>query len=559
MPCFRPLLPALLAVFAIAPALAEPVFSDGFEPGAPVDPDSDAVRLLQQASFGPTLAQIARVRTLGAAGWIGEQMQMPASLQMPYMTWFQMQGADISTLRVEIWFHHALGGPSLIQPGTLHQDQLRQRVAFALSQLFVVSDRLAAIGSYPMTTTSYYDVLIANAFGNYRDLLEQVTLHPAMGVYLSMHRNRKADAALNIRPDENYAREVMQLFSIGLHQLHPDGTRVLADDEPVPTYTQETVRGFARAFTGWNWAGCTNWDWCPARWTEPMAPMAAFHDSANEKQLLVYPGVSLAGGVLPPGGTAREDLAAALDNIFHHPNVGPFVARHLIQQLVTSNPTPAYVACVAAVFDDDGHAVRGNLGTVVRAVLLDAEAREGHLTMPQTFGKTREPLLKLTHLWRAMDARSQSGRLKEWNPEIGLLQAPLRAPSVFNFFSPGYSPPGELTTLGLVAPEFQLLTDSGFTSQSNDYGKRIYYAGDGGSGPDTIVLDFARDLTLAADVDALLDLYDRLFLAGRMSPYLRTRLSAHLAQIPLAGNGARTRIRDALYLILTSPEYAVQQ
>lgn len=555
MPRFHPLLPALLAFLAATPALAEPIFSDSFEPILVIDPDSDAVRLLQQASFGPTLAEVARVRSLGAAGWVDEQMQLPVSLQMPYMTWFQQQGMDISTLRVEIWFRHALGAPNLLAPGTVHQDQLRQRVAFALSQLFVVSDRLAAIGSYPMATTSYYDVLIANAFGNYRDLLEEVTLHPAMGVYLSMHKNRRADAVLNIRPDENYAREVMQLFSIGLHQLNQDGTRVLVNDQPVPTYTQETVRGFARAFTGWNWAGCGNWDWCAARWTEPMAPMAAYHDSVNEKQLLVYPGVSLGGGVLPPGGTAQEDLAAALDNIFHHPNVGPFVARHLIQQLVTSNPTPGYVARVAAVFDDDGHAVRGNLGAVVRAVLLDVEARQGHLTLPETFGKTREPLLKLTHLWRAMDARSQSGRLKEWNPEIGLLQAPLRAPSVFNFFSPSYSPPG----LELVAPEFQLLTDSGFTSQSNDYGKRIYYAGDGGSGPDTIVLDFARDLALAADVPALLDRYDTLFLAGRMSPALRTLLTAHLAQIPVAGSGARTRIRDALYLILTSPEYAVQQ
>jgi len=290
--------------------------------------------------------------------------------------------------------------------------------------------------------------------------------------------------------------------------------------------------------------------------------------------LLDYDGVALANGVLPPGDAATE-LAAALDNIFHHPNVGPFIATRLIQRLVTSNPSPGYVQRVAGVFGDDGSAqhVRGNLEAVVRAILLDAEARYGQWHNPDTFGKLREPLLKATHLWRAMDARSSGGRIDTLNsypgPEELYGQAPLRSPSVFNFFKPDFRPPGELTTRGLAAPEVQILTDTTAISTPANYfyyvfcyytaSTRCYYSDD----PATLQMDEARDTALAAANPAqLIDKYNLLFLSGQMSPFMRgvllTRLNALTAD-DFGTDLGRVRVQHALYLIMNSPEYSIQK
>lgn len=550
------LLGAALLLAGSGHACAQAVFQDSFEDTRPTP--EEAARFLQQATFGPTLESIDELRDMGYDAWIDWQVQdVAVSVQSDHLEWLESTGENPyqnNDGRVEAWMTHAL-----VQP-----DQLRLRVAFALSQIFVVSDRLAAIGSHPETLADYYDMLGARAFGNYRELLEAVTLHPAMGHYLSMFRNRRADPQFNIRPDENYAREVMQLFSVGLVQLGPDGTPLLTPQgDTVPTYTQETIRGFAHVFTGWNWNGCEKagsggWEFCPQQWLAPMQPFEEYH-SAEQKQLLVYPGVELPNGVLAAGGSAQADLDAALDNIFEHPNVGPFIARQLIQRLVTSNPSAGYVGDVAAVFGDDGHGVRGNLGAVVRAILLHDEARHGHETMPETFGKLREPLLRLTHFWRAMDASAQNGRWSEWYPEFDFSQAPLRSPSVFNFFLPGYAPPGEVAQAQFVAPEFQLMTDSGITALANGLGKRIYWSVPPVSA-DVITIDIARDQALATSVDALLDRYDLLFMAGAMPPSMRTLLNEHLASID-AGSpaGTRQRVQDALFLILTSPQYAVQK
>jgi len=537
------------------------LLSSSFDVDRPIN-DSEAARFLQQATFGTTREDIAHLRAAGYEGWLTEQMAATPSLEMPYLEWFSQSGTPYQQERVEAWFFHALGAQSLIDPGTVHRDQLRQRMAFVLSQLFVISDRLALIGREPEATTSYYDLLISHAFGNYRDLLEAVTLHPAMGNYLSMFRNRAPVPELNIRPDENYAREILQLFSIGLTHLHMDGSQVLVGGQTVPTYDQDTVRGFAHAFTGWNWHACANWDWCSPDWIAPMSPMPDYHD-ADAKQLLVYDGVQLPGGVLPAGGTAQSDLSAAIDSVFYHPNVAPFVARHIIRQLVTSNPTPAYIGRAAAVFANDGTGVRGNLAAVVRSILLDPEARYGQFQNPLTFGKPREPLLKLTHLWRAMHASAASHRLKEWNPELSLYQAPLRAPSVFNFFSPTYSPVGELSGMGLVAPEFQLLTDSGLTAQTNEFGRDIYYAymGNPSNDDDDIVLDLSEDMPFAAVAEALVLRYDTLLLGGTMSVTLHDVLIERLSAITPATSSdyLRERVQEALYLIFVSPDYAVQQ
>jgi len=288
-----------------------------------------------------------------------------------------------------------------------------------------------------------------------------------------------------------------------------------------------------------------------------MTPYPAYHASVEDKQLLVYPGVALPGGVLPGGGTAQADLDAALDNIFHHPNVGPFVARQLIQRLVTSNPGRGYVARVAARFDNNGVGVRGDMTAVVRAILLDREARQPgahpHL------GKVREPILRLTNLWRALDAGTESGRIGVWDPQEYLGQAPLRAPSVFNFFSPSYKPIGELSERGLFAPELQLATDFQLPITNDALGDAVYLnyiRGPQGGGD--VVLDLDRDAPLAANPAALLDRYDLLFFSGRMSSRTRRIMLDHLDATP-NGDGGRDRVREALYLVVNSPEYTVQK
>lgn len=526
---------------------------------------NDAARFLAQATFGPTLADIGHLRQRGYQRWLNEQFATPASYQLPYLDAVPFgQGFEGQRLRMEAWFLHALGGPDPFVPGVVHRDQLRQRVAFALSEIFVVSDRNDALFPQPYATAGYYDVLIRNSFGNYRQLLEEVTLHPAMGLYLSMIGNRKPDPTRNIRPDENFAREVLQLFSVGLVRLNRDGTPLLdAQGQPIPTYDQFTVKGFAHVFTGWNFAGCPYYEGCwfndfdaPA-WRMPMVPYPAFHAVAESKQLLDYPGVALPGGVLASGGTAESDLDAALDNIFHHPNVGPFIARQLIQRLVTSNPSRGYVGRVATRFDNNGVGVRGDMKAVVRAILLDREARQ--LGAHPHLGKVREPILRLTHLWRALDAGTGSGRIQSWDPDAYLGQAPLRAPSVFNFFSPFYTPIGELSDLGLRAPELQIATGFQLPITNDALGDAIYLGYiRGPQAGEEPMLDLDRDAPLAANPAALLDRYDTLFFSGRMTSRTRQILLDHLNATP-NGNGGRDRVREALYLIVNSPEYTVQK
>ncbi|HEY0660369.1 MAG TPA: DUF1800 domain-containing protein [Lysobacter sp.] len=532
--------------------------------------DADAARFLAQATFGPTLEDIAHLRQVGYWQWFDEQVAMPPSYQVKYL---DAMGPDavynaMRESRMEAWFLHALGGQDPFDPAVVHRDQLRQRVAFALSEIFVVSDQADAIGNAPYGLTSYYDLLARNAFGNYRQLLEDVTLHPVMGLYLSALGNQKPDPARNIRPDENYAREVLQLFSVGLVRLNNDGTPMRdTAGRPLPTYDQYTVKGFAHVFTGFTFNGCAAldefqdcyfYDFAHPAWRTPMEAQPGYH-SPEAKQLLDYPGVSLPGGLLGAGGTPQGDLKAALDNIFRHPNVGPFIGRQLIQRLVTSNPSPVYVSRVAAAFNNNGAGVRGDMKAVVKAILLDPEARVAS-AQPPNFGKVREPILRLTHTWRALNARTQTGRMSEHYPEYYLAQAPLRAPSVFNFFSPNYRPSGELSELGLAAPELQLATDYMLPKTHNAYGDEVfwYYIGNPETGPNDINVDLGRDMPLAATPAALLDRYNLMFMSGQMSPRMRQVLLDRLNEIPNTNSG-RERVQEALYLIVNSPEYTVQK
>jgi len=570
----------LLALALISNSAAQApvgqIFHGGFENDL-VGPanDSEAARFLDQATFGPRTQDITRLHQLGYQAWIDEQFAAPISLEAPYLDWVSTrppgQNGVYQQARLETWLINAaqLYDPS--NPLLTHNDQLRQRVAFALSEMLVVSDRNAALLFQQWGLASYYDLLAQHSFGNYRQLLEAVTKHPAMGSFLNMLGNRKPDPALNIRPDENYAREVLQLFSIGLHQLNSDGTPVLVNGQPVPTYGQATVRGFAHVFTGWNFAGCTfaDYDDCePGNpynppWQQPMQPIEGFHDNTTHKQLLNYPGVALPGGLLTAGGNAQAELTAAINNIFNHPNVGPFVARHLIQRLVTSNPTAAYVQRVAAQFNNNGQGVRGDMRAVVRAVLLDMEARFGQQAAPQTFGKLREPLLRLVQLWRLSNARSANGRV--WlitHPHVEYGQAPLSAPSVFNFFKPNFAQPGEIRDAGLVSPEFQIATDSLLVSAPNDLYWRIFYFYVGSTysyaqDADQVLMDYAPLRTLAVNPLQLVEHLNLRLLGGGMSTFMRDVLVTRLQALPMT-DGGLLRVQHALFLVITSPEYSIQ-
>ena len=444
-----------------------------------------AARFLAQAGFGPDAAEIARVRQLGFAGWIDDQFTRAPQYHLPLVQQWHDEIVAVtpdsrasSTERTEVWWRRALA------TGT-SSDVLRQRIAHAFSQICVISDRVETLEGSPRGMAAYHDRLVENALGSYRDLLKAVTLHPTMGIYLSHLKNQKANPSRNIYPDENYAREIMQLFSIGLWELNADGTRKLdGGGQPIPSYDNETISNFARVFTGLSYGKkYTSYNTLPiidaTRFTdsngilwEPMRGFDAYHDLAAK--------TLLKGQVLPArtasnpdtGAAAMADIDAAMDNLTNHPNTGPFLARLLIQRLVTSNPTPAYIGRVSAAFANNGSGVRGDMKAVVKAILLDTEARDPALMVAPGRGLQREPYLRYVALVRALgrlnpvDGRARGFR----NLDGEFLQRPYSSSSVFNFYSPDYQPLGPLKTAGLVAPEFQITNGvSGITSPNRFY------------------------------------------------------------------------------------------
>jgi uncharacterized protein (DUF1800 family) len=512
----------------------------GIVPGTDLPPsEAAAAHFLLQATNGARAEDVELLAQVGYTAWLENQRTEKISLQRP---WLADQHDPSHALRVERWWRSMVEG----------QDQLRQRVAWALSQIYVVSDVDDALGAYPLGVAEYYDVLLKGAFGNWRDLIEQVTLSPQMGEYLSMIKNKKPDPEHNVHPDENYARELLQLLSIGLVQLGPDGVPLVdVDGHTLPTYDQDTVQVIARAFTGWTYANSQYYEWGTENYL-PMQAWSQHHD--NDSKTVV------AGAFLPAGQDAELDLDGVLDALFAHPNVGPFVSKQLIQRLVTSNPSPAYVARVAAVFADDGTGERGDLWEVVKAILLDDEARHGHETAPYTFGKLREPLLRQIQLWRTFHAHPDGGTYDDNWPEESFAQRPLGAPSVFNFYSPFHQPPGELAAAGLYAPEFQILTHNCVTALTNKlYERTLQSDSTYALGSDwSVYLNLKSEKALAADPAALIERLDLLLLAGQMSDEMRTLLVDYVADIPL-DDGGTERVVEALYLIVTSPEGALQR
>ncbi len=531
---------ALATATAGCASAPEPVRESAPDPqSAPVS-DAQASRFLQQAGFAATPEQMARVRQIGPARWIDEQMALPRT--QGHVEWMLENGYGQERFRNNPQgVDNTLWRKLIASP-----DALRQRVALALSEIFVVSIPGLPVPWRGLVAAHHMDLLEAHAFGRYRDLLEAVTLSPSMGIYLNMRGNRRGDPATGRLPDENYAREVMQLFSIGLLELNLDGTpRTNLRGQALETYSQDTVAGLARVFTGWNLDRFdrNQHDWA----TRPMVFQAARHEPGAKRFL----GQAIAAGT--PGTAA---LKKALDTIAAHPNVGPFIGRQLIQRLVTSNPGPDYVARVARAFNDNGRGVRGDLAAVVRAVLLDPQARRDPSPQDAIGGRLREPMERFIQWARTFGAVSNNG---QWaigataNPVNRLGQSPLRAPSVFNFFRPGYIPPNSrLAQSGLQAPEFQLTHETGVVGWVN-FAQQFVPSGVADVRP-----DYARELEIAGDAPALVAHVDRLLAAGALSLAARELITRAVGSMATRTEAQRRqRVHAAVHLVLCAPDYLV--
>ncbi len=543
---------------------------------------ADAARFLTQATFGPTDADITRVMDIGYAAWIDEQFALPAPAVSHRAHW-EARNAEIAAATpgstagqdqvFESFWKQAVNGP----------DQLRQRTAFALSQIFVISMVDSNVGNDPRAVAAWLDMLSTQGTGSYRTLLESVSRHPMMGYYLSHLRNQKANAATGRVPDENYAREVMQLFSIGLVELNEDGSaRTGSGGAALETYTPADISGLAKVFTGFSW-DCPDWpdNNCffggsnnglsdPDRGFKAMKGYPQYH-STEAKAFL--------GTTLASQATSSPDasMTAALDAIAAHANVGPFIGRQLIQRFVTSNPSPAYVTAVARAFANNGSGQRGDLKAVVKAVLMNPEAR----TVSDTSGKVREPVLRLSAYLRAFPHSSDTGYWRVGNtdnPGTSLGQTPLRAPSVFNFYRPGYVAPGSQSgTRNLAAPELQLASETtaaGFVNTMRDN----ISAGVGATNGTVngvvrnrrdIQPDFTAELALATDVPALVARVAERLTYGNLGATAQTDIATAVTTIAIpAATGSnqaaiataqRNRVNAAVLLVLASPEFQVQK
>ncbi len=542
---------------------------------------TEAARFLTQATFGPTEADIDRVMQVGYGPWIDEQFALPA---VSHRAWFEARDAAIKAASpgnnawhdqfYETFWKQAITGP----------DQLRQRTVFALSQIFVVSMVGSDVGDYPRAVTAWLDMLGTDGLGTYRQLLESVSRHPLMGIYLSHMRNQRADARTGRVPDENYAREVMQLFSIGLVELNADGSgRTDSAGKSIETYTPADISGLAQVFTGFSWS-CPNWPdnscffWGsadgasdPDRSFNAMLGYPQYH-SREEKRFL--------GTVVPVQALPdpQASLRVALDALANHANVGPFIGRQLIQRLVTSNPSRAYVRDVARVFANNGAGVRGDMKAVVRAVLMHPEAR----ITSDTSGKLREPMLKLSAYLRAFPHSSDSGHFRVFNtdnPGNALGQAPMRAPSVFNFFRPGYVPPGTAAAAAqLVVPELQLANETTAAGYVNFMRDNVANGVGHWNGTINGVVfnrndlqpDLSAELALSTDAAALTEHVVGKLVVGQAATGLKAEIADAVGRMAIpalnsTGNNRqqvdsarRNRVNAALLLTLASPEFAVQ-
>lgn len=497
-------------------------------PPNPVVTAQAAARFLGQASWGPTAASIAQVQQVGFSGYLNQQFATAPSVYPPVPDSMVTYLAPVQAQ----FFVNALAGA----------DQLRQRVAFALSEILVISGYKEFL---PSRMTPFLTLLANDAFTNYSTVMQDVTLSPSMGDFLGMVQNAKANPVTGTAPNENFAREFLQLFTIGLEQLNIDGTPQLDSlGNPIPTYNQTTISNFAKVFTGWTYPtepGATPATSNPPYYAGPMIPVESLHDTTSK--------TLLNGLVIPAGNGAQQDLTLALQNVFQHPNVAPFVCRRLIQSLVTSNPSAAYVARVATVFNSNASGVRGDLKAVIQAILLDTEARQGDVpgAATATQGHLMEPVLYTAALARALEETANAGNIAA-SPGANMGELLFYPQSVFNYFPPTFQIPG--TTLN--GPEFQIQTPSAAVARVNLAGTLTW------SAP---ALGLNQNLTaltaLAGNPQSLVNALNLSLMRGQMSSQMQTAILNALAALGPSPSMNQIRAQTAIYLVGSSSQYQV--
>lgn len=535
----------------------------------------EASRFLSHATIGHNKSEIIQLvdNDLNYETWIDQQFLLSGTSTLNRMTalWEEIQ---------QLYYDNGFTDDDLFGPYSLHfhyawwdnsfnnEDALRQKVAYALSQLLVISGRSQLI-DYGETLSSYYDILLNNSFGNYKDLLLEVTLHPSMGLYLSHLNNPKTVEEYNIHPDENYAREIMQLFSIGLYELNNDGThRLDTNGAEISTYDNDDIKELAKVFTGLGGGALADW---VTFVDEPYfglniygldrtVPMIMYEDWHEPGEKII-----LKNHTIPSGQTGMEDIEQAVDILFNHPNVGPFLARRLIQRMIKSNPSPAYIDRVASVFNNNGSGVRGDMKALIKAILLDEEARDCAYMMDDSASRLREPFMRYTQVMKSFPLDNPMGRF--WNNGFGYLESTkqfvLESPSVFNFYLPDFQPVGTIAQEGLYAPEFKIHQTTSSISYINEVNAwtiwdYAWYSWEGGNIPDEPVsLDTEYLNDMSGDVDNLLREFDILFTHGQLSDQTRNIIRTNVA--PLGNFAPHEKVRLALFLVLISPDFAVMR
>ena len=531
----------------------------------------EASRFLAQSTLGFDLEKIddlAINSNNDFEGWIDNQFQQSATFLEPLVY-------SITDEIKNLWLQNGKNLDDFFGPYALHfnyafwqanmtgSDLLRQRVALALSEILVISIN-SNLTDHGEGLANYYDILLDQSFGNYKDLLKEVTLHPTMGLYLSHYNNQKTNEAANIHPDENYAREIMQLFSIGLHELNLDGTQKKSGGNLIPTYDNSDITELAKVFTGLSASGLGEEAWSNDLYfgidfyqidkTKPMKMYENFHESGSKTFL---------GKTVPSGMSGLQDIDAAIDIIFNHPNVGPFLSKRLIQRLVKSNPTPAYVSRVAQVFNRNQNGVRGDMKSVIKAILLDQEARSCSSINSNSAGKLREPILRMSHAAMSLPIDESQGRY--WNSGYELLnslkQHPLAAPSVFNFYTPDYAPIGEIANKSMVAPEFKIFDSSSSINYINKVNQwfiweSLWWSWEGDYGVENPSLVLSELVDLAEDPEALINRMDIMFTHGQLTE--NTKAIIKEAMLGLKWDNVNyDRVRLGAYLLFISPDYAI--
>ena len=497
----------------------------------------DAARFLSQAGLAATDQDIQYIVNNGKEAWINQQAPLASSISR--VAWLNNSGfSDVANINTDnglnnVLWHHLIS----------EQNQFVQRIALFWSEFFVVSVLGLPVSWRQYMAAAYMDTLEKNALGNFRDLLQAVSLSPGMGEYLSLAGSQKSDAATNRHPDENYARELMQLFTIGLYKLNQDGSAVIdSNGQPVATFTQDDVAGLAAALTGWNFSGSTS---SYAYAITPMTMTESVHQGTTANSFL--------GTTIPSGTSGTQSMQLILDTLFNHPNLAPFVSKQMIQRLVSSNPSAGYISRVAQVFINNGKGIRGDLLAVVKAVLLDSEASQ---PIGNSVGRIREPMLRFIQWARTFQAGTSTGI---WNignlsdPAIRLGQSPLRAATVFNFFSPNYSPPNTpISSQNLVSPEMQIVDETSIAGYINSLQQFI------GSGISDVVPNYSNELAIGGDVPQLVQRLNLLLAANQLSSSTISAITNAINAMSSSTNSAKlNQIYAAIFLVMASPEYLV--